>query len=195
MDKVTICSDNVFFLSGIKNILHNLSVNFPSSFSDNVIITDSMEYLNQLNSEVLKSATIVLFVENLQHLSIINHFGFQQRFAMLTLEDSVEATEAALKNIFCTIQRRGHATFISSFTANQVWLTERELDVLMLSCTAGGVDNIANIINVSPKSVLNYRAAALKKMGVNFSASLVRFIRSLSKWHKTSVIASLNNQL
>lgn len=192
MGKVIIHSENIFFILGIENVLHKLSVDRHSNFLNDVFITDSIDYLSQLNRNLLQSATIILFVENSQHLSIMNHFSFQQPFTILTMEEAVEDLEAYLTDAFCRIRRRLHIFNPSSFAACQVWLTSRELDVLMLSCTEGDIDSIASKIKISQKSVLNYRAAALKKMGVNFSTSLVTFIRSINRLHKTSVAALQN---
>ena len=192
MGKVIIHSENIFFILGIENVLHKLSVDRHSNFLNDVVITDSIDYLSQLNRNLLQSATIILFVENSQHLSIMNHFSFQQPFTILTMEEAVEDLEAYLTDAFCRIRRRLHIFNTASFSACQVWLAAREVDVLMLSCTEGDIDSIARKIKVSPKSVLNYRAAALKKMGVNFSTSLVTFIRSINRLHKTSVAALQN---
>lgn len=192
MDSINVFSEDVFFLSGIKSVLHKLSKNIDSSFSHDVIITDSIDQLNQLSRKSLQSTLIILFVKNLQHSSIINHFSFQQSFAILTMEDTVEDIEESLKHVFCKLRRRLHITHTSSFTDQQVWLTARELDVLMLSCTERDINNISSKIRISPKSVLNYRAAALKKMGVNLSASLVSFIRSLHRFNRISTTAYQN---
>ncbi|WP_314139552.1 LuxR C-terminal-related transcriptional regulator [Buttiauxella noackiae] len=183
MDKFNICSQNLFFKCGVESVLNDLPVLGDSLIWDKLIITDSIESLLQLNIKDLKSHSVILFVKDHRYMSLINHYGFHIILTTLMMTETVEGIRRCLADVFCKIRRKINVYNNSLYTPGQVWLTERELNILMLSCSGKAVDIIANKLTLSQKSVLNYRAAALKKLGSNLSASMVNFMLSINKLH------------
>lgn len=184
MDKFNVCSQNMFFKFGFESVLKDLIKPSDALILDKLIITDSIESLLQFNIKDLKSHYVFLFVKNHQHMSLINHYGFHMTLVTLVMTETVEGIRGYLSDIFSKLRRKINVYNHSLYTPYQVWLTERELNILMLSCTGEPVDIIANKLTLSPKSVLNYRAAALKKLGSNFTSSMVTFMLSINKMNE-----------
>lgn len=181
MDKYNVYSQNAFFKSGIESILNGLMVPVDDLILNKVIITDSIENLLQCKVEDLKSHYVILFVKDHRYMSLINHYDFNITVTTLLMTDKVENVRRHLADFFCKMRRKINMDNNSRYTPHQVWLTDRELNILMLSCSGKTVDMIASKLTLLPKSVLNYRAAALKKLSLNLSSSLVRFMLSINK--------------
>lgn len=183
MDKLKVYSQNVFFKHGIECVMKDLIVSRDALNLDKLIVTDSIENLLQLNVKDLKSHSVILFVKDNRYMSLINHYDFHIIQATLLMTDTVDGIRRCLTDVFCKLRRKIKLFNNSLYRSCQVWLTERELNILMLSCTVQKVDIIANKLTLSPKSVLNYRAAALKKLNLNLSSSMVNFMLTVNKLH------------
>lgn len=179
MKNITILSKNIYFIYAIENMLNKIKKDKRISNLDSLIISDDIKKLAEQYAEDLDKLNVILFVKNRHEMAIINHFNF--KFITLTMEDKTCMIESSISRYLVDLCRKMRMTHFANLNNSQIWLTKRELDVLMLSCGNIKIENIANKLKVTQKSILNYRAMALKKIGSNLSLSLFNFITSINK--------------
>lgn len=191
MDKLKIYSQNVFFKKGIECVVEDLIISRDALNLEKLIITDSLEILLQLDARDLKSHSVILFVKDDRYMSLINHYDFHIIKSTFLMTDTVNSIRCSLAEVMCKLRRKINLVNNSLYKPCQVWLTKRELNILMLSCTVQRVDMIANKLNLSPKSVLNYRSAALNKLNLNINSSTVNFMLIIDKLLVTRQLQSI----
>lgn len=185
MKNITILSHNTYFHYAIENILNKIMQDVRISNLHDVIITDDIKELVEQYPEDLNKINIILFVKDRHQMSIINHFNF--KFITLTMKDKTSMIESSISRYLVDLCRKMRTSHFTNLNNPQNWLTKRELDVLMLSCSNLKTEHIANKFKVTQKSILNYRAIALKKIGSNLTPSLFNFITSINKLHAKTI--------
>jgi DNA-binding NarL/FixJ family response regulator len=94
------------------------------------------------------------------------------------IDELVDAMRAALKGLTFVspaFVRRGAVTQVRSAALDKQSLSGRERDVLRLLAEGKRTKEIADVLQVSPKTIETYRSRIMVKLGIDTVAGLVKF--------------------
>jgi DNA-binding NarL/FixJ family response regulator len=200
MIKILIADDHDVVRSGLRSILEakrnwvvvgeacdgQQAISMALQTMPDVVMLDyymprinGVEATRQIRTHLPKTQVLIFtmhhsqaFVENLQQAGAAGYVLKSE--AKGHLLKAIESL-AAHKTYFRTTETDELEAAFGRSSATVQWLTNREDDVLRL--IAEGLTNkaIANMLDISPKTVETHRASIMRKLRLSSSASLVRY--------------------
>ena len=142
--------------------------------------TNGLELLKRLRAQKPKLAVLILsmYAEDIYAVRALKHGAA----GYLTKNSPVATVVAAVRKVAAggkhvnpvLLDKLANEVGGGKKTRHEA-LSERELDVLRLIASGQSLVQIADTLNLSPKTITTYRARILEKVGVSSNAELARY--------------------